>query len=90
MCVCAATLIAPAIYLNAVRSSGLLFAWALRDAELLLPPVLAEPSHSRVWRPATGAAPTSAGWIVCVNMVRDGGVLAPLRQAELPAVKAGL
>lgn len=54
------------IYLHVVTCGGLLFVSALFNVEPVPPPVLADPTGSRLCRRAMLAAPTLRGWIRCV------------------------
>lgn len=51
------------IYLNVVMCGGLLFVSALFNVEPVPPPVLADPTGSRICRRAVLAAPSLGGWI---------------------------
>lgn len=57
---------APTIYLHVVMSGSLLFISTLFNVELVPPPVLADPTSSRVCRSAMLVAPSLRGWIRCV------------------------
>lgn len=65
-CVCCNRGRTSPIYLHVVMFSSLLFVPALFNVALVPPPVLADPTGSRVCRRATLAAPSLRGWIRCV------------------------
>lgn len=65
-CVCCNRGRTSPIYLHVVMFSSLLFVPALFNVALVPPPVLADPTGSRVCRRAMLAAPSLRGWIRCV------------------------